>query len=113
MESFGSDPIRAERLRWGSAASLGFARLTSARQSETLQPITGLGGLNEADCDGGAIGRCGRAFADRNRRAGADRVAGHLDRASASHGCLGAAPSAPACAGLSARLLGARRLSPL
>jgi hypothetical protein len=92
----------------------GFAQLTSARQSETLQPITGLGGRNEADCNGGAIGRIGRTFADRNGRAGADRVTGVPDRASGADRCFGAAPPcAPPCADLSARLLGARRLSPL
>ena len=89
----------------------GFAvpmQLTSARQSETLRPPAGLGGRDDADCDGGNIGCFGRAVAARGGRAGANRGFGGQDRTGGADRHVGttAPPRDPARAGVSARRSG-------
>jgi len=55
-------------------------QLTLARQSETLRPITALGGRNDADQDGGNIdGFCRQFCIARGRNERANRTAGDAD----------------------------------
>ena len=98
----------------GATGFAGVMELTSARQSETLRPPTGLGGRDDTDCDGGMTGCFGRALAARSGRAGANRVSGDQDRAGGADRYVGAAPPRDqARAGLSARAMATGRLPPL
>src|SRR5216684_4524841 len=96
------------------------AQLTLARQSETLRPITALGGRNDAGQHGGNIGGFCRQFCTAHgRNEGANRAAGDADGAAVAacrHRGVGAAPYPTADdtpASLSTVRVGTRRLSPL